>query len=170
MNKKLLKSREDFIKWKNYYGNDDYYEIGFAPGKEEEPKIFDGANSIIADGIMNLVIADKNDLSEKKLNDIDKTELCNRILKICVEHSTRYQEFRVAINYILDSEIAKAEQLLNVIKQVIIGEQTTHTFTKREELKKQLQLAGFNSNQSKNVRSKEYFMQKFANAEEVNND
>lgn len=38
MNKKLLKSREDFIKWKNYYGNDDYYEIGFAPGKEEEPK------------------------------------------------------------------------------------------------------------------------------------
>lgn len=38
MNKKLLKSREDFIKWKNYYGTDDYYEIGFAPGKEEEPK------------------------------------------------------------------------------------------------------------------------------------
>lgn len=35
MEKKLLKSREDFIKWKNYYGNDDYYEIEFAV---EEPK------------------------------------------------------------------------------------------------------------------------------------
>ena len=105
-----------------------------------------------------------------ELNDVDKTELCNRILKICVDHSTRYQEFRMAINFILDSKIDKAEKLLNIIKQVIIGEATTHTFTKREELKKQLQLAGFNSNQSKNVRSKEYFMQKFANAEEVNND
>lgn len=38
MDKKLLKSREDFIKWKNYYGADDYYEIGFASEKEEEPK------------------------------------------------------------------------------------------------------------------------------------
>ena len=38
MDKKLLKSREDFIKWKNYYGNDDYYEIGLAPEEEEEPK------------------------------------------------------------------------------------------------------------------------------------
>ena len=38
MKKKLLKSREDFIKWKNYYGNDDYYEIGLAPEEEEEPK------------------------------------------------------------------------------------------------------------------------------------
>lgn len=38
MDKKLLKSREDFVKWKNYYGTDDYYEIGFAPEEEEEPK------------------------------------------------------------------------------------------------------------------------------------
>ena len=38
MNKKLLKSREDFVKVKKDYENDAYYEIGFAPGKEEEPK------------------------------------------------------------------------------------------------------------------------------------
>ena len=30
MDKKLLKSREDFIKWKNYYGNDDYYSLRIA--------------------------------------------------------------------------------------------------------------------------------------------
>ena len=125
------------------------------------------SNTLLKNELQSLY---KNIYANIELNDVDKTELCNRILKICAEHSTRYQEFRVAINYILDSEIAKAEQLLNVIKQVIIGEQTTHTFTKREALNKQLQLAGFNSNQSKNVRSKEYFMQRFSNSEEVNND
>ena len=38
MNKRLLKSREDFVKVKKDYENDAYYEIGFAAEKEEEPK------------------------------------------------------------------------------------------------------------------------------------
>ena len=38
MNKKLLKSREDFVKVKKDYENDAYYEIGFAAEEEEEPK------------------------------------------------------------------------------------------------------------------------------------
>ena len=38
MNKKLLKSREDFVKLKKDYENDAYYEIGFAAEEEEEPK------------------------------------------------------------------------------------------------------------------------------------
>ena len=50
----------------------------------------------------------KNIYANIELNDVDKTELCNRILKICVDHSTRYQEFRMAINFILDSKIDKA--------------------------------------------------------------
>ena len=37
MNKKLLKSREDFVKLKKNYENDAYYEIGFAAEEEEEP-------------------------------------------------------------------------------------------------------------------------------------
>ena len=35
MEKKLLKSREDFLELKKDYENDDYYEIGF---EAEEPK------------------------------------------------------------------------------------------------------------------------------------
>ena len=38
MNKKLLKSREDFVEFKKGYENIDYYEIGFAAEEEEEPK------------------------------------------------------------------------------------------------------------------------------------
>ena len=38
MNKKLLKSREDFAEVKKNCENDAYYEIGFAAEKEEEPK------------------------------------------------------------------------------------------------------------------------------------
>ena len=38
MNKKLLKSREDFIKWKNYCENVAYISVDFTVEEEEEPK------------------------------------------------------------------------------------------------------------------------------------
>ena len=69
---KLKEMKESLSNYSHEYLNLDYKDLR---RKEEEPKIFDGANSIMADGIMNLVIADDNDLSEKKLNDIDKTAL-----------------------------------------------------------------------------------------------
>ena len=37
MNKRLLKSREDFIKWKNYYENEAYDAVGFVAEDEDEP-------------------------------------------------------------------------------------------------------------------------------------
>lgn len=69
---KLKEMKETFSNYSHEYLNLDYKDLR---RKEEEPKIFDGANSIIADGIMNLVIVDGNELSEKKLNDIDKAAL-----------------------------------------------------------------------------------------------
>ena len=60
---KLKEMKETFSNYSHEYLNLDYKDLR---RKEEEPKIFDGANSIIADGIMNLVIVDGNELSEKK--------------------------------------------------------------------------------------------------------
>ena len=38
MNKKLLKSREDFIEWKKYCKNVEYLSVDFTAEEEEEPK------------------------------------------------------------------------------------------------------------------------------------
>ena len=38
MNKKLLKSREDFIEWKKYCENVAYISVDFTGEEEEEPK------------------------------------------------------------------------------------------------------------------------------------
>lgn len=37
MNKKLLKSREDFIEWKKYCENVEYISVDFTGEEEEEP-------------------------------------------------------------------------------------------------------------------------------------
>ena len=37
MNKKLLKSREDFIEWKKYCKNVEYLSVDFTAEEEEEP-------------------------------------------------------------------------------------------------------------------------------------
>lgn len=69
---KLKKIKNTFSGYSHKYLQLDYKDL---KKKKEGPKIFDGSNSIIADGIMNLVIADDNDVSEKKINNINNSTL-----------------------------------------------------------------------------------------------
>lgn len=69
---KIKKMKNIFSGYSHKYLQLDYKDL---KRKEESPKIFDGTNSIIADGIMNLVIEDDNDVSEKKINNIDNSTL-----------------------------------------------------------------------------------------------
>lgn len=101
------------------------------------------------------------------LNQVDKTELCNRVLKLCSEHVECYKELKEAIDLILSTNAKTSLQILKVLKDAISKDSKHKQFTKRKEVVRQVVLAGFNSAQSSNARNKDDFDQKWDEIEEL---
>lgn len=73
------------------------------------------------------------------LNDIDKTNFCNRTLSFCEAHCVLTNELKYAFNYILENNVLTVIKVNEVLKASVIAKHQVKQITPKSELLLQMQ-------------------------------
>ena len=126
---------------------DEYVEIA----RTEHPTV--------AFSLTNLI---RHIFSNLNLNDVDRNQLCNRILQHCKRHVLESESLTNCMCYIISNQISTSHKILELLNQAVSANRRTVQITPKHDLKQEIAKRDDLDHQSSNVRGSEYYEQRLS--------